>query len=141
VQWIETPGVAIATIPGAGAVERLVAGDDGCAWAAGDIERIYAELAGKPGVRIAATAEAPRELVAGEPIGELKQTATIDVVVHGPARPEPTPDKSGGRDGARASLSPGTADATARLPETRSPAAGLLTIRGNRWTWQPVVDH
>jgi hypothetical protein len=142
VQWIETPTVAIATIPGTGAVERLVAADDGCAWAADDVARIMTELAGKPGLRIAATAEAPRELVAGEPVGELaKITATIDIVLHGPVRPEPSPDKTGGRDGARVGLSPGTADATARLPETRSPAAGLLTIHGNAWTWKSIIDR
>jgi hypothetical protein len=141
VQWVETPGVAIATIPGAGAVERLVAGDDGCGWSADDVARIYTELAGKPGVRVVASSEAPREVIAGDPSGDLaKQSATIDVVVHGPARPEPSPERAGGRDGAHVGLSPGTADAGPRLPEPRRPAAGLLTIRGSGWAWKPVLD-
>ena len=59
-RWITGDGFALATIPGAGAVERLVAGLEGCAWRAGDVAKIYDELAGRPGLRVALLAEAPR---------------------------------------------------------------------------------
>ena len=106
--------------------------------------RIYAELADKPGLRVALVAGAPREEQhGGEVSGELAlvPVPAIDVVVHGPTRPEPSPQRSGGRDGARVACSPGTSDATPRLPETRPPAAGVLAIRGAAWTWSPLVDR
>ena len=148
IRWIETPTVAIGTVPGAGAAERLLAGGDGCAWDGDDIVRIYTELARKPGLRVAALAEAPRQVIAGEPTGEIglvpAKDSAIDVVLHGPQRPTPSAAASGGRDGAHIALSPGTSDATPRLhggDTTRSPAAGLLAIRDGAWTWKPIVDR
>ena len=144
VRTIEGPGATIGVIPGAGSEARLVAGGDGCAWTADDISALYGELSALPGLRIAASAEAPRELAGGEPTGELAlvpgDAQPIDLVLHGPTRPAPTPERHGGRDGAHVGLSPGTADATTRLPETRSPAAGLLVIRAGAWAWRPLVD-
>src|SRR5207237_2724751 len=75
-RWIELPGATIVTIPGAGAAARLVAGDDGCAYRAAELAQLFAELSAKPGLRIAASAEAPRHDVAGEPTGELALVAT-----------------------------------------------------------------
>jgi hypothetical protein len=143
VRWIEAPGAVIATVPGAGSPARLVAGDEGCAWTPEDVAALYGDLAAKAGVRIAATTEAPREIIAGEASGELAlvPTQAIDIVVHGPTRPVPSADRSGGRDGAHVALSPGTADATTRLPQTTYPAAGLLAIRTGGWSWHPVVDR
>ena len=143
VRWIESSGVAIATIPGAGSAARLVAGADGCAWRADEVTALYGELAARPGLRIAATAEAPREIVAGEATGELALAPgpAIDLVVHAPTRPVPSPPRTGGRDGRRVALSPGTADAAPRVPPTRGPSAGLLVIRGERWSWQPVTGR
>jgi hypothetical protein len=44
-------------------------------------------------------------------------------------------------DGAAVALSPGTADATTRLPgPRRSTTAGLLTIHGAVWKWRPIAD-
>jgi hypothetical protein len=135
-RWIAMDSATLATLPGAGAQERLVAGGDGCAWRAADVAKIYDELAGKPGVRIALASEAPRAGATGEL--PLVPPAGVDVVVHG-ASPL-SPAKQGKRAGAQAELSPGTADASPRLPETRAPSAGLLVIRGNAWSWQPLVD-
>lgn len=135
-RWIATDTATLATLPGAGAQERLVAGADGCAWRAADVAAIYDELAQKPGVRVALASEAPRAGATGEL--PLVPSAAIDVVVHGAA--QLTPGKQGARDGKKADLSPGTADASPRLPETHAPSAGLLVIRGSAWSWQPLVD-
>ena len=62
-----------------------------------------------------------------------------DVVVHGAGAL--TPARQGVRDGKRADLSPGPADASPRLPQTRAPSAGLLVIRGSTWSWRPLVDE
>jgi hypothetical protein len=140
-RWIELPGATIATIPGAGARERLVAGDDGCLWRPEDVAQVYAALTGKPGVRIVATSEPPRARIGGEPTGDLGivPAQPIEVALHAPASPVPSPASSGGRDGARIALTPGTADATRRLPDAHAPSAGLLVIRGAAWTWRPIV--
>jgi hypothetical protein len=149
-RWIELPAATIATIPGAGAPERLVAGGDGCAWTAPEVTAIYAALAGRPGLRVAASAEAPREtpgpkssVPGGQPTGELALVpppAQVDVVVHGPTREAPSAARSGTRDGSAAAMSPGTSDATTRLPAPHVPSAGLLAIRGATWTWRPLRD-
>ena len=136
VRWIELPETTIGTIAGAGSPLRLVA--DGCAWRAEDVLQLYQQLSARPGLRVAATAEAPRDHRAGEPA--LVPGPAIDLVIHGPTHPAPSPAQSGGRDGARTLLSPGTADATPRLPETRAPAAGLLVIHGASWSWKPLED-
>jgi hypothetical protein len=140
-RWIDLPDASIALLPGAGSPLRLAAAGDGCAWQADDVLQLYQELAAKPGLRIAALAEAPRD-DHGEPSGEpeLAVGPTIDLLVHGPTQPAPSPARSGGRDGTRASITPGTADATPRLPETHAPAAGLLTLHGATWSWKPLVD-
>ena len=142
VRWIETPAAAIATLPGAGAAERLVAGGDGCAWRREDIAAIYRELAARPGVRIAASAEAARTTIAGEPAGELGLVPPqpIEVALHGPLSPVPTPTITGGRDGASVPITPGTSDATTRLPAAHVASAGVLVIRGASWSWRPLVD-
>jgi hypothetical protein len=142
VRWIDLPDAVIALLPGAGSSLRLAAGGDGCAWQADDVLQLYQQLSAKPGLRIAALAEAPREEHTGEPSGEpeLAVGPAIDLIVHGPTQPAPSPARSGGRDGTRARVSPGTADATPRLPETHAPAVGLLTVHGTTWTWKPLVD-
>lgn len=136
-RWITAGDATLATIPGTGATERLVAGADGCEWRASDVAVIYKQLADRPGVRVALAAEAPREGASGDLA--LVPATPIDVVVHGAA--PVTPARSGNRDGKYASLSPGTADALPRLPETHAPSAGLLVIRGTTWTWKPLVDE
>jgi hypothetical protein len=135
VRWIAADTATLATVPGAGAKERLVAGGDGCAWRTADVAKIYDELAGKPGLRIALASEAPRAGGTGEL--PLVPPPGIDVVVHGASRLSPAMQ---GKRGTTANLSPGTADASPRLPETHAPSAGLLVIRGTAWSWQPLVD-
>ena len=141
VRWIELPGTTIATLPGAGARERLVAADDGCQWRAEDVAAVYSQLTAKTGTRVVASSEAPRTKLAGEPAGELGLVPPqpIEVALHGPVAPGPSPARSGSRDGARAALSPGTADAMRRLPDAHTPSAGLLIIRAGTWTWRPVI--
>lgn len=140
-RWIELPGVTIATLPGAGARERLVAGDDGCRWRADDIAKVSSELSAKPGMRVIASSEAPRTTVGGEPAGELALVPAqpIEIALHGPVSPAPSPAAAGSRDGARAILSPGTADAMRRLPDAHTPSAGILVIRAGTWSWRPLV--
>jgi hypothetical protein len=136
VRWIELPDATIGTVAGAGNPLRL-AKSDGCVWRSEDVLQLYKDLAAKPGLRIAALAEAPRE---GDS-GELDLVASgIDLVLHGPTHPTPSAAQAGGRDGTHVGLSPGTADATPRLPETRQPSAELLTLRGAAWSWKPLVD-
>ena len=143
VRWIELPGATIGTLPGAGARERLVAGDAGCRWTPDDVAKLYTTLTGKPGVRVVVSAESPRRTVAGEPAGELGLVPVqpIEVALAGPVSPAPSHARSGGRNGARVVLSPGTADATRRLPDPHVPSAGLLVIRGRTWSWRPVFAN
>ncbi len=135
VRWIELPSLTIGTVAG---VDRP--GPDGCEWQADDVLQLYTELSAKPGLRIAALAGAPREVIAGEATGDvaLVPGPAVDLVVHGPTRPGASPPQNGGRDGGRIALSPGTADASPRLPETRAPSGGLLIVSGTSWAWKPV---
>jgi len=141
VRWIEQPGVTIATLPGAGARERLVASDDGCQWRADEVAKLYTELTTKPGIRVAASSEAPRTTVDGEPAGELGLVPPqpIELALSGPVAPGASPPRSGSRDGARIVLSPGTADGVRRLPDAHAPTAGLLVVRAGMWTWRPLA--
>jgi hypothetical protein len=136
-RWITGDGIAIATIPGTGAVDRLVAGLDGCMWRAAEVAAIYDDLAHRPGMRVALLAEPPRTGATGEVA--LAPTGAVDVVVHGTGAV--TPPRQGVRDGKKADLSPGTSDASPRLPQTRLPSAGLLVIRGGSWSWRPLLDE
>jgi hypothetical protein len=140
-RWIELPGATIATLPGAGARERLGAADDGCQWRAEDVASVYSELTAKTGMRIVASSEAPRTKVDGEAAGELGLVPPqpVEVALHGPVAPKPSPARTGSRDGKRAVLSPGTADAVRRLPDPHTSSAGLLVIRAGVWTWRPLV--
>lgn len=160
VQRIELPGATIVLVPGAGAASRLAAGAEGCAYRAADVAAAFADLTPRPGLRILASAEAPREPDRGdqgdrsdrgdrgagaEPAGELALTVgagqQIDIALHGPTSGAATPARSGTRDGSAVSLTPGSSDATPRLPgPRRSPTAGILRLRGSSWTWTPIED-
>jgi hypothetical protein len=137
IRWIALDGATVATLPGAGAVTRLVAGADGCGWRPADVAATYDALAADPGLRVAMLAEPPRAGTMGELA--LVPGPAVDVLLH-PAGPL-TPAREGSRDGQRVQLSPGTADAIPRLPETRAPSAGLLVIRRASWSWRPLVDE
>lgn len=142
-RWVLLPGAAIATLPGAGAVARSGAGADGCGYRAADVTALATALADKAGVRVLAASEAPRGTAGdGEPTGDLALPAgaAIDVVVHA-ATDTATAATTGGRDGAAASLSPGPADATARLPGPHQPpTAGVLSVHDGRWSWRVLTD-
>lgn len=145
IQAIEAPGVAIATVAGAGARGRLVAADDGCAYRASDVTAALVALTARPGIRIVASAEAPRSLRGGEPVGELALTTgagqEVDIALHGPAGAGASRSRTGGRTGDAVALTPGTVDATPRLPGPATPpTAGLLTISGTSWSWKPITD-
>jgi hypothetical protein len=145
IHTIELPGVAIASIPGAGAASRLVAGADGCTYKAEDVTSALRALTEKTGIRIVASAEAPRSSRGGEPSGELALTAAagheIDVSLHGPTTEGASRARTGARDGDAVAITPGTSDATPRLPgPVTAPTAGLLTVSGDAWTWKPIVD-
>jgi hypothetical protein len=148
VQRIELPAATIALVPGASEASRLAAGTEGCRYRAADVARAFADLTPRAGLRILASAEAPREPDRdhrGEPTGELAMTTgagqSIDIALHGPTSGAATPARTGTRDGAAASLTPGSSDATPRLPGPRRPAtAGILTLDGATWTWKPIED-
>jgi len=142
---IELPGITIATVPGAGADSRLVAGVEGCRYREADAAAAIDQLTKRAGIRILATAEAPRITSRGEPMGvrALMPGAgqELDLILHGPVTEAPSPGRTGGRDGAAVALTPGTSDATLRLPGPRaSTSAGLLTIHGTAWRWRPIAD-
>ena len=141
VRRIALPGATIATLGGASAAERLSAAADGCVFAPAEATAALASVAAEPGLRIAALPEAPRLVRAGEATGDLSMPATaLDVVLHAPVAPEPTPARAGHRDGAAAPLTPGTSDATTRLPAgVGMPSAGLLTVGAGVWRWRPVL--
>jgi hypothetical protein len=141
---IELPDATIATIPGAGAAARLVAGAEGCGYRPSDVAAALDALTKREGLRILASAEAPRIEVGGEPAGELALTAgethEIDLALHGPTAEAATPERAGRRDGSAAALTPGSSDATARLPgPRRAPSAGLLLVDGAAWRWRPIA--
>jgi hypothetical protein len=147
VQRIELPGATIALLPGAGAASRLVAGAEGCAFGAAEIAAVFADLTPRAGLRILASAEAPR--ATDEATGDLAITAgegrTLDLALHGPASGTrdgaATGARSGDRDGLAVSVTPGSSDAMPRLRgASRSPTAGVLTVRGSAWRWQPIED-
>jgi hypothetical protein len=149
VQRIELPAATIALVPGVGAASRLAAGADGCRYRAEDAAAAFADLTPRAGLRILASAEAPRPAGPGEPTGELAITVgagqQIDIALHGPssgtAGDAATPARSGNRDGAAVSLSPGSSDAAPRLPgPRRTPTAGVLTVHGSAWSWRPIED-
>jgi len=137
VRWIDAPSAAIALIPGAGSPARLVAGADGCGWRDADVQALAGELAARPTLRIAASAEPPRS--GGSGVLALAMPG-IDVHFHGPGGTDPTRPTTGARDGKSIPLTPGTADATTRLPDPHHPSAGLLVIHGATWKWTPLVD-
>ena len=142
---IDVPGATIALVPGGGATGRRVAGTEGCAYQARDVTGLFVELTGKDGIRIVASAEAPRVTVGGEASGELALTPNagqeIDVVLHGPTTESATRARAGARDGGAATVTPGTADATLRLPGPLRPStAGLMTIAGGAWSWKSIAD-
>lgn len=142
---VELPGATIALVPGAGAASRLVAGSEGCSYRGDDVTAALTDLTPRPGLRILASAEAPRGVDAsGEPTGDLALTAgagqELDLALHGGAG-EASPARTGNRDAAAVSISPGPSDATPRLPGPRRAAsAGVLTVHGNAWTWRPIED-
>lgn len=141
-RYVELGGATLATLPGASAPERLGAGPDGCAYDAVDVAALTDALSGRPGLRILVTAEAPRELAAGEPTGEagLVPHAPIDVLLHG-AADAASPAATGTRDGSAHPLAPGPADATGRLPgPAHPPTAGVLAVHGGAWTWRVLAD-
>jgi hypothetical protein len=145
VQRIELPAATIALVPGAGAASRLAAGPDGCRHRAGDVAAAFADLTRRAGLRILASAEAPRQTERGESTGDLAITVgagqQIDIALHGPTSGAATPARSGRRDGSAAPLTPGSSDATPRLPgPRRSPTVGILRLHGNAWTWAPIED-
>ena len=140
VRRIELPGATIVTLPGASAASRLVPGDDGCAYRPADVTAVLADLTPRPGLRILASAEAPRAVRAGEPTGDLVlPAAEVDVVLHGPTDGTASPAQTGKRTGTAIGLTPGTSDATARIPAVK-PSAGILTIRDGAWSWTPIFE-
>jgi hypothetical protein len=145
VQRIELPAATIALVPGAGAASRLVAGRDGCSYRASDVTAALAALTPLAGLRILASAEPPRTTRGDAATGELGLTPgagqQIDLALHGPTDEAASPARSGHRDGAAVALTPGSSDATIRWPgAARHPTAGVLTVRGNAWSWRPVED-
>jgi hypothetical protein len=69
-----------------------------------------------------------------------RQRDRLAVALHGPSGPSPSPSTRGERDGKAIALSPGTSDATTRLPPQRAASAGVLVIRGTTWSWRALRD-
>ena len=143
VRRIELASGAIAIVAGASAPQRLVAGADGCIYTPADVEAAFADLTPRPGLRILATAEAPRAR-SGDATGERGLVpgvgAQLDISLHGGVDAEATPAARGGRDGGAIALTPGSADASTRLVAPHAPSAGILTVRAGAWTWVPIHD-
>jgi hypothetical protein len=134
----------IAIVAGAGAPERLVAGADGCIYTPADVAAAFAALTPRDGVRILASAEAPRRVIEGDATGEIGLVppvgAQIDIALHGGVDRDASAAAKGGHDGAATALTPGSADAGTRLVSPHLPSAGILTVRGGAWTWTPIHD-
>ena len=131
---IELGGATIVTLAGAGAAARLPAGADGCSYRPQDVTSATADLRDAKGIRILASFEAQR------PAGEIPtDDQPFDIAVSAPVAPGASKTRSGARDGNRVALSPGTSDATVRLPRSAS-TAGLIVIHDGGWTWKPLSD-
>ena len=131
---IELGGATIATLPGAGAATRLPAGADGCSYRPQDVTAATTDLRDAKGIRILASFEAPR------PAGEIPtDDQSFDIAVSAPVAPGASKARNGTRDGNRVALTPGTSDATVRLPRITS-TAGLIVIHDGGWTWKPLAD-
>ncbi len=144
VRRIELADVTIATLPGAGAASRLVAGAEGCGYRREDVAAAFSDLTPRPGLRILASAEAPRT-TDRDPSGDLAITAgagtQIDIALHGPVALDASAPRSGARDGAAIALTPGSSDALPRTSGPRhAPSAGILTVHGSSWSWKPIAD-
>jgi hypothetical protein len=92
-----------------------------------------------------ASAEPPRGTTGDLPTGEIAVTVgageQIDLALYGATRGAASAARAGDRDGAAIAVTPGSSDATARLPDPRrAPTAGVLTVHGTAWTWQPIDD-
>jgi hypothetical protein len=137
---IELGGVTVATIPGGGP-SRVVAGADGCGYRATDVATAVADLAQRPGLRVVASFEAPRDTIDGEATGDLPLApdAAVDIVLS--PRSSAALPRSGTRDGKAVRLGPGTLDATARLPSPHAaPTLGILSFTDERWSWRVEID-
>jgi hypothetical protein len=142
-QRIELGDTTIAVVAGALAASRLAAGDDGCQVEVPDVRAAMTELGERPGVRILASAEAPRVVVAGEALGDVALTAdagTVDVALYGATGQPASRARTGRRGREPVALTPGAADATPRLTGPAHPTAGVLVIDGAAWTWKPLAD-
>ncbi|MGE0550835.1 MAG: hypothetical protein AB7O24_31540 [Kofleriaceae bacterium] len=143
VRQLDLPEVTVAIVAGASHSQRLSAGADGCSYQPEDIVAAGAALVSLPTMRVLATAEAPRAIHGGEPTGDLvvmPAARTIDIALHGPVTVDASSAVSGRRAGNAVAITPGTSDAMIRFPGPRHvPSAGLLTVRGGAWTWQPVT--
>jgi hypothetical protein len=156
VRQIEAGGVTIATIPGAGALARLPAGPDGCVYRTADVAAAIAELRDRPGLRVLASFEAPRLRLDGDATGVARKTPPaassvpasggelavdgVDIALHAPLSAAPSPPATGRRGGHYVALTPGTSDMVPRLPESHGATAGVLVVRGDAWSWKPIVD-
>ncbi|MDX2092817.1 MAG: hypothetical protein SFX73_33430 [Kofleriaceae bacterium] len=140
---IDAGGATIEVVAGTLAATRLAAGDDGCLVAEQDAQAAVAMASERTGVRILASAEAPRATSEGEATGDLAITApsgAIEVALHGGTGQVASPARSGKRGNDAAALTPGSADATPRLSGPPKPTAGLLIVNGDAWSWKPVTD-
>jgi hypothetical protein len=141
---IDAGGATIETVAGALAATRLAAAEDGCMVTEQDAQAAVAAASERTGVRIIASAEAPRATTDGEATGDLAITAptgAIDVALHGSTGQPASRARSGKRGTDAATLTPGSADATPRLPgPPRPPSAGLLVVNGDAWSWKPITD-
>ena len=123
VPQIELPGATIARSP----VRRRRAGWSPAPRAAvtpADVAALFARVTARPELRILVATEAPRGIVGGEPVGERALVPGRGAADRrGRARaghPEPSPARTGQRTGAHVALTPGTSDATTRLPGPRT---------------------
>ncbi|MFN0252623.1 MAG: hypothetical protein ACKV2T_37450 [Kofleriaceae bacterium] len=99
------------------------------------------EVSGSPAPGAGSSAPADAGSSTGSGSMAADSVIEIDIALHGPMAEGATRARTGGRDSNAVALTPGTLDATPRLPDpARSPTAGLLVIRGDTWSWKPIAD-
>ncbi|HEY4057011.1 MAG TPA: hypothetical protein VGM39_10395 [Kofleriaceae bacterium] len=159
VQKVVVADATLGLVAGVGAPGRTAAGSEGCVYARADVDRIVADLVASTGVRILVSTEAPRTAGVGtgtsagsgdsptafgaeEAAGEQSITVTgVDVALHGPSPSGGASRAQGGaHTGSAVEISPGSADATPRLPSRSVPSAGIVTVANDKWIWNPLVD-
>jgi hypothetical protein len=157
VRWLVNDGIGVATLPGQPDAARLARGVEGCGHLDADATAVLTAAPERLAVRILASQRAPRHADGGDraalgsSAGDAGLAAAIaqagdgsvDLIIH--AALDGAPAAAGSLTAGRGrpiAIATGIASASPRLDAAGrrvTPAVLVVTIEGNRVTWQPIV--